>query len=176
MNRNLLIYLIIFLSLWCCSSYKTAGNYKYKLKNKILIGKIPLTAIANDSINFSWYNKRQAKYQVKDSLKQKIKLLLKDVTFDVFLGTWCSDTKLMFPKFTKILDSLAYDKTKVNYYALDKNKKGLTNKASQKNVKFVPTIIVYRGGIELNRIVEKHIVSTEADLLTILSNQGYKIN
>jgi len=42
-----------------------------------------------------------------------------------------------------------------------------------KNINFVPTIIVYRNTIEVNRIVEIPVESLEQDLLNILTKNTY---
>ena len=90
------------------------------------------------------------------------------------MGTWCPDTKQMLPKFVKILQHLNYDINNVNYYALNRKKLYINGTKPLNKVRYVPTIIIYKNKKELNRIVEYHVESVEADLLNILTSNTYK--
>ena len=151
-----------------------ATHFNYIKKDSVVIGKIPISLISKPNNGFDWFCKNYNKYNVKEDLISQLKPLTSNISIDVYLATWCGDTKRMLPKFIKILDHLGYNLNKVNYYALDKQKKGLKTINKKLKIRYVPTIIFYRNGKEINRIVEKHIESTEADMLNILTLNTYK--
>lgn len=81
-----------------------------------------------------------------------------DLSIEVYLATWCSDSRDHVPPFLKIvtvLDNIRKEKLNVNYYTVDRkpNKK---TKYYVKDLKVerVPTFIFYRNGKEIGRIIE----------------------
>lgn len=85
------------------------------------------------------------------------------------MGTWCSDSREQIPAFYKILDELNYPSDKVTLICVDRKKKGLSNEADGLNIELVPTIIFYRNGEEIGRIIETPQESLEKDLLGIIN-------
>lgn len=151
-----------------------SNTFNYMVKDSCIIGKIPISQLSHTDSGFDWFNKNYNRYKVKGDLISKLKPLIQSISIDVYLGTWCRDTKRMLPKFIKILEHTGYTINKVNYYALDKQKKGLTTINKKHNIVYVPTLIFYRNGKEINRIVENHVDSIEADMLNILTINTYK--
>lgn len=183
MKGKLICILILFiLSLYSCKISKPINKttsqknnqFNFVVEDGIVIGKIPITIIFESENNIKWFKKNYDRYNVKDSLANAVKPNLKDIQIDIYLGTWCGDTKRMFPKFIKILEFLNYDLKSINYYALDKNKKALIEIDTHLSITNVPTIIFYRNGKEINRIVENHVISVEADMLNILTVNNYR--
>lgn len=176
------LFILIFLVFTCfsCTSSKVSqsssqeNHFNFIIKENILVGKIPITYLLESDSSFIWFKENINKYKVKDSLALKIKPIISDIKMEVYLGTWCGDTKRMLPKFIKILDYVNYDLATVNFYALDHQKKGLNGIERKNNILYVPTIIFYRNGKEINRIVENHVKSVEADMLNILTNNNYR--
>lgn len=181
MKRKLIFtFVLITLIIYGCKISKSVnriskGNkhFNYVVKDDILIGKFPITYISESEKDFEWFKKNYNRYSVKDSLAKVIKTHLNNIKMDVYLGIWCGDTKRMLPKFIKILEFVDYNLESINFYALDKNKKGLTEIDKNLNITNVPTIIFYKNGKEINRIVENHVISVEADMLNILTVNNY---
>jgi thiol-disulfide isomerase/thioredoxin len=87
----------------------------------------------------------------------------------LFLGTWCGDSKREVPRFFKLMDQAGITESQVEIIALDRSKKdaeGLTEKWA---VKYVPTFIFIKDGVELGRIVETPKDSLEANIASILA-------
>ena len=76
------------------------------------------------------------------------------ISFLIFLGTWCEDSHYVVPRIMKILDAAAFPKDKITFVAVDRNKKDLTHLAETLHITNVPTIIAYKNGKELGRVVE----------------------
>lgn len=100
---------------------------------------------------------------------------------DVFLGTWCGDSREHITRLFAALDLTApralpftlriigVDRAK---HAPDASNIDLTD---GRNIRYVPTIIVSRAGNEVGRIVEHPTRSIEEDLRDLLlgTRQGY---
>ena len=99
-----------------------------------------------------------------------------DVT--VFLGTWCSDSMREVPRLWKALESLGSDDRAdglpfdVRYIGVDRDKKQPVGNTYGEDLRYVPTIIVRRGPLEVGRIVEEPLTSIEMDLAMLLNGEA----
>lgn len=140
------------------------------VKNKkMLIGYCTREAFQDTAFK-DWfdesYNSCQPDFEILDKLEGK----LDDISITIVMGTWCSDSREQVPSFYKILDEINYPSEKVKLICVDRKKKGLSNEADDLNIELVPTIIFYRNGEEIGRIIETPQESLEKDLLGIVSN------
>ena len=91
---------------------------------------------------------------------------LNDIEVDIYMGTWCWDSKIWVPRFVKTWDLLGLERGKLNFIALyditDRYKKGPNGEEKGKKIYRIPTFIFKRGGKEIGRIVE----SPKNNLLT----------
>ena len=93
---------------------------------------------------------------------------LKDIEVDIFLGTWCGDSKNYVPKFIHLWDTLGLERQALNlialYHTKEKYKQGPNAEEEGMDIHRVPTFIFKRNGIELARLVERPRTSLERDL------------
>jgi thiol-disulfide isomerase/thioredoxin len=166
------LYTLIFISLLfvSCKTTKAVSDGD----DSMLLGKITKTDLSNHLPYSTWFNDNYTNYKYDKNIIDSIKLNLKNVSFKIFLGTWCSDSKRQVPRFYRILNELDFDLKKVNLITLDKEKQSPNKEKKGFNIIRVPTIIVYKNNEEINRIVEVPIVSLEKDLLIILTSINYK--
>lgn len=95
---------------------------------------------------------------------------------DVFLGTWCGDSRQQITRLfvaLEIAESLAPLPFSLRYIAVDRTKHALEEGTQREltegqDIRFVPTIIVRREGVEVGRIVEHPTRSIEEDLRDLL--------
>ena len=134
----------------------------------LILGYCPASAM-NDSVFFNtWtseYNNYQPDFETLDSLEGK----LKEVTIKIVFRSTCSDSREQLPRLFKILNELNYDVNSITIIGVNREKQGLSNEAEGLEIEFVPTIILYKNGNEIGRIVETPVESLEKDLLKILS-------
>jgi tetratricopeptide (TPR) repeat protein len=127
-----------------------------------------------------WYDKNYNEYKVDSSVVPAIKPMLQNKTIEIFLGSWCGDSKREVPRMLKVLQAASFDTSNVKIIfvdnALSVYKQSPQHEDKGKSIHHVPTFIVYEGNKEMNRIVETPIVSLEKDLLSIISNKEYEPN
>lgn len=116
----------------------------------------------------SWFD---AEYQYTPNQKviDDIKNLQVDFEIKIILGTWCSDSQTQVPRFIKILDEINYNTTDLLLICLNRDKKVDNFPIYKYNIERVPTFIIYRGDVEIGRIIETPTQTLEQDLLDILS-------
>jgi len=71
-----------------------------------------------------------------------------------FMGTWCEDSHFIIPQLLALLDSAKFPTEKCSLIGVDRNKKTVGRLSEALNVTLVPTIIVFKNGKELGRVVE----------------------
>ena len=149
-------------------------------ENPMLLGKITKDSLMQNPYN-EWFNDGYRSYTTnRDVLAQLLKADTKDISINIFLGTWCSDSHREIPRFLKILDEMGMPSDKISMVAVS-NKSGAikqspTGEEKGINIFRAPTMIISKNGKEINRIVEFPVYSLENDLLTILSDCTYSPN
>jgi tetratricopeptide (TPR) repeat protein len=147
-----------------------------------LCGSFQIEELEKDTIFKQWFNKNYLDFKVSNKKRTWIKDL-KNVEVDVYLGTWCGDSKKWVPKFIKLWDEIGLNRNQLKFIALygfvdGKYKQGPNREEKNKDIHRVPTFIVKRNGKEIARIVESPNNDLETDLAQIAlgypSNPNYR--
>jgi len=124
-----------------------------------------------------WFDKSYNEYAVDSVTANQLQPLLENKTLEIFLGSWCGDSKREVPRMIKILQTASFDTAGLRLIFVDNSaatyKQSPQHEEREKNIHHVPTIIVYDKRKEVGRIVESPVVSLEKDLLAILQQQSY---
>ncbi len=166
MKSNTIIVIVIcsMLSVSCSKSYKWMTTDR---NEKILVGKIARKQISNDQ--FPWFKANYDSYNSASSTDiLYLKAYNKRVTFLVFGGTWCDDSQSLLPKFYRVLDEAQFPENAVTMYGVDRNKKSLKGETEKNLIMKVPTIIVYKDGREIGKVVESVMTTIEGDLKAMI--------
>lgn len=91
----------------------------------------------------------------------------------VLLGTWCSDSRREVPRFWRALDQVGgLVPFTVELIAVDRAKEEPVELLAGRDLRYVPTFIVHREGVEVGRIVESAPGGLEVDLLALLTGEA----
>ncbi len=124
-----------------------------------------------------WFNKNYAGYTVDSLTAGQLAPLLKDKTFELFMGTWCGDSKREIPRMLKILRYAGVQPAQIKLVMVDVHdsvyKQSPAHEEKGKGIFRVPDLLVYYHHKEMNRIVEHPVVSLESDLLRIARGEAY---
>lgn len=103
------------------------------------------------------------------SLREIQAMILKDISLEVFLGTWCEDSQLHVPT---LLNFLKGTEVPIKIIGVNREKECPFKPKECKSwdIEFVPTIKIFKSNAEIGRIVESPSQSLEKDLLEILKN------
>ena len=148
---------------FCYAQEKT--TYTNERGEVHLCGPFNINELEEDSLYASWYNKRYDEFEL-DETTYSWSSELKDVEVDIYIGTWCGDSKKWVPSFLKVWGQLGLDRKKLGYTALydtdERYKQGPNGEEKGMQIHRVPTFIFKRNGKEIARIVE----TPQNDLLT----------
>jgi thiol-disulfide isomerase/thioredoxin len=104
--------------------------------------------------SFKWYLENKNGYTPNADAVEGLKKNKDSIHLIAFMGTWCSDSHTIIPKFYSLLDLAGFPQEKVTLLGVDRKKTTYSDLTGALNVKNVPTIIVMKNGKEVGRVVE----------------------
>ncbi|MCB0398616.1 MAG: thioredoxin family protein [Winogradskyella sp.] len=144
-----------------------------------LLGKIDKVGLEGDNYK-SWFTKNYDDYKPNSEIITTIASELKNYTITLFMGTWCGDSKMEVPRLYKVLDACDFPTDQLTVIAVSREpnmyKQSPEREEKGLNIHRVPTIIFYKNGKEVNRIVEHPVKTFEEDIRNIITVNNYKSN
>jgi thiol-disulfide isomerase/thioredoxin len=121
-------------------------------EQKMLLGVIEKANINADTA-FKWYADSY-KFYTPEAATLAVFKQNSNLQFVLFGGTWCEDTQNILPKFFKLQEQAGIADANITFFAVDRNKKTYGHLAEALGITNVPTILVYKDGKEIGRVVE----------------------
>ena len=166
MKNIILILCVLLLSIEC----KETDNkliIDEKTGKSMLVGQTDRSAFELPDFN-EWYSTQYIGYEPDEFIVGQIKELSDSIEIQIFMGTWCIDSRREVPRFLKIMDQSEFEQDKLQIINVNRKKVSPAHEEKNKNIDFVPTFIIIKNGNEIGRIVEYPIISLENDLMSIL--------
>lgn len=140
-------------------------------------GNITLADFKSGS-NKAWFERGYNAYSPDQELVNALNKAMEahDYHLDVYMGTWCGDSRREVPRLYKLLEMIDFDLDKLSVVAVNRSKQVPNVSpeiANQLNIHHVPTIIFYENGKETERFVESSKESLVKDLTKIASGEMY---
>lgn len=104
--------------------------------------------------SFNWYTPTYKNYKARPDALENIRKQKDSIEIVAFMGTWCEDSHFIIPQLIALLDSAQFPREKFSLIGVDRNKKTVGRLSEALNVTLVPTILIFRSGKEIGRIVE----------------------
>ncbi len=117
---------------------------------------------------FHWFRERHDSYKPDQVAVAKIASQASSLSFVVFGGTWCSDTRDLLPAFYQVMEQAHVAESHITLHLVDRTKKAADGSTDTYAITNVPTFVVLRDGMPVGQVVEsvkKNIESDIADLL-----------
>tara|TARA_R110002051_G_scaffold149010_2_gene221543 strand:+ start:426 stop:905 length:480 start_codon:yes stop_codon:yes gene_type:complete len=143
------------------------------LKSQLIIKLGVLEPIEKNILyNQNWFYPKYERYEANASVLSTINTKLVNCKIDIFMGTWCHDTKDNLPNFLKLFDVLNIPKENITIYNIDKTKKRPRKYIKKFSIEYLPTVIFSDDKGELGRIVEYPYETIEKDILKIFTENN----
>jgi len=136
----------------------------------ILVGLCSREGLVNFSPFKAHYDDEYFQYEPEPRVIEDLKSLLTSLEVTIVLGTWCGDSLREVPRLLKVLDLLEIPQNDITIIAVDQSKSIPEETIEELQIEKVPTIIIYKDGLEIGRIVETPIETFEKDILYLLTN------
>lgn len=95
------------------------------------------------------------------------------VKVEIYYGHWCPDSVNNVPKFLKTIELAANPAFELEFWSLEKIKKGeKRGPVNNRQLKAIPTFVVFIEGKEAGEIIENPTATIEEDLVNILSGNA----
>jgi thiol-disulfide isomerase/thioredoxin len=139
-----------------------------KSGNPMLMGICSREAFLSSDFS-DWFSKEYSDYSTNGDVLSSISKNFNDYKILIVMGTWCGDSRREIPRLYKILDEIQFPDSNLFLVAVNRKKQGLFNEAEGLDIQLVPTIIFYKNGGEIGRIIETPVKSLEEDIKDILT-------
>jgi tetratricopeptide (TPR) repeat protein len=150
-------------------------TYTNKKGDTHLWGKTTIESFSSGDYT-EWYEKNSKDY--KTSISDEDASLLNDLEVEIYVGTWCGDTKFLVPKFIETWKQLGLNPDQLSITALHNEgsnyKQGPLKETVDKNIHRVPTLVFSRSNKEIGRIVERTVHDLDTDMMLIAKGDPYK--
>ena len=176
---------IIFISLLSCHPKLTPQNTVMNQEmmdshgNSMLLGQCSKERLQEKPYD-AWFNKNYADYKIDTVSAEILKDKLRGKKIELFMGTWCGDSRREVPRMFKILDYCGVKQKNIELVMLDSRdslyKQSPTHEERGLHIHRVPDLIIFEKDKEMGRIVESPVVSLEKDMLSIIHEEGYVPN
>ncbi len=127
-----------------------------------------------------WYDSAFNAYQPSLEQVLVLKEKLSNTEVEIFLGTWCGDSKREVPRLLKTLISSGVDTSNIHLIMVHHEgaayKQSPQHEEKGKNIFRVPTAIIYQNKKEIGRVIELPVESWEKDLVKLATKQPYTPN
>jgi len=120
---------------------------------KILKGFMTQQDLSQDPA-FPWYGEGHKTYVPEPGALASFKAAKDSIHILAFGGTWCDDTKALFPKFFALTDAAGITPSHITILGVDRSKKTVHGLSEAFALVNVPTFIVLKNGKEVGRVVE----------------------
>ena len=159
MIRSAKFISLFFLLTGCAPNFDTLEG-EYVFNDPYYYGIINQDILKNHQ-NYKWFDIQYNQYN--PNIEKLSKTNLEDIDIAIFMGTWCHDSKREVPRVIKLFNLLALENGRIKIVALNKQKKGYFKNYKSFNIKRTPTIIFFKNGKEIGRIIERPSLSIEED-------------
>ena len=119
--------------------------------------------------NFPDWQVEVASYVPNLEVVEKLQSIPSEIKIEIFLGTWCPDTKRNVSAYFKIMDMVDNSLFMTTYIGVPRDNDSRKPFIEGKNIIKVPTFIVFIDNQEKGRIIENPVKSLEEDLLDIIN-------
>ncbi len=164
----MLAIILVFVAVNVTAQERNQVVFDSAANQNILIGKCDWDAFQQDDFS-EWFNNAYDNYDPNERMLERLtkKLKGRDLSFKVYQGSWCPDSRRELPRLKKITDGLKSD-VYTEIISLNRAKRLNNNALPEDDIEFVPTIVIYLDGVEVGRIVEAPDYSLEADIVNYL--------
>ena len=163
--KTILLLVLCTIFTFTTSYSQDINFYKNAKGDTHICGEFPLDYLERDSNYKILFNKYYNELKLPKK-RLRLKSKLKNTTVDIYLGTWCGDSKKWVPQFIRLWDELGLKRSQLRLIGLyndEKRYKTAPNGEEQgKQIHRVPAFIFKSKNLEYARIVE----SPKNDLVT----------
>jgi len=165
--KFLFFFLVLILITGCIPYSKHNSKKVFRDGVNMLYGEITPEDLFSE---YPAWREDYMRYEPDSTVISGLSVTHPDLKIEVFMGTWCSDSRREIPRFFKIIDvSNCVNGDRIKMWAVDRDKSLDSGLTAERNIESVSTFIFYRNEKEIGRIIEQpEHENIETDILSII--------
>jgi thiol-disulfide isomerase/thioredoxin len=165
--KSTLFAVLLTFMIGCISHTKLDSKKVFKDGVNMLYGQISRDELFSE---YPAWQENYVNYIPDSTIITSLSTPHPDLKIEIFLGTWCSDSRREVPRFIKIVDESKFvQNNQLKIWAVDRNKSLDSSLTDERDIINVATFILFRNDKEIGRIIEQpENENIESDLLTII--------
>lgn len=120
---------------------------------KSLVGVLSKEVLSNES-SFTWFPENYKAYQPHAGGLATLKSYRDSIQLLAFMGTWCEDSHFIIPRFFALAEQAGVDPSRIVLIGVNRKKETWGDLTKPLGIVNVPTLIIFRNGKEIGRVVE----------------------
>lgn len=160
--------LAVLLAWTVAATGQQTNTYQNKHGQTHLCGPFVLNDLQQEPFS-GWYQENHDAFELSPKATEWAENL-RGTEVDIYIGTWCGDSKRWMPRFVSLWEQLGLDTSQLHFIALyngERYKQGPNHEEAGKFIHRVPTFIFKQEGKEYARIVESPQNDLETDVAQI---------
>jgi hypothetical protein len=178
--NTITIFFILFSIVSCSATHNmtTKTNHSAitdRYGNAMLWGEYAPSALQQSPYN-TWFSTQYGNYKPDTAVLKSMDM--QKMKMDIFLGTWCGDSKREVPRMLKALEATDMPKENIRLLMVSNRdsvyKQTPGNESADAGIFRVPTFVIYgNDGHEAGRIIESPVATLEKDMVAIVQGNAY---
>lgn len=151
--KSLILVLALSVALcngWAQTRYETLSE---RPNEKSIVGFLTKDVLLGEPFA-NWYQENYAAYQAHKQGLSSLTHYRDSIQILAFMGTWCDDSHFVIPRFYAMASQAGLDEKRIVLIGVNRKKESWGDLTKTFNIINVPTLIVFREGKEIGRVVE----------------------
>jgi len=171
--------------IYLCISYRSFAQKDINKKvvtadgDTILLGHCKFSALQEEPFS-KWFVYNADTTHIDTASANRLKKILKHTKLEIFMGTWCGDSRREVPQLYKLLKYIHYPEKNIRLILVNNStehyKQSPQHEESGKNIFRVPCVLVYKKDSVIGRVIEFPKESWAKDLYKIAKGEEYTPN
>jgi thiol-disulfide isomerase/thioredoxin len=129
-----------------------------------LLGSVSATEVLGHDVFLAGYKDTKISAEEMETFGA----IVGDIKLQVLFGTWCHDSQREVPQIIRLAEEVANPNISLSLMAVSRDKSSPADAVARYQLKYTPTIIVFKSGKEVGRIIEKPEKNWASDIATML--------
>ncbi|MFM7510242.1 MAG: thioredoxin family protein [Bacteroidota bacterium] len=151
--KKIIFFLATLLVVYTCDAQNRFETLVERPNEKSLVGVLS-KEVLNSETTFTWFAENYKAYQPHTGGLATLKNYRDSLQLLAFMGTWCEDSHFIIPRFFSMAETAGIDPQRIVLIGVNRKKETWGDLTKTMGIVNVPTILVFRNGKEIGRVIE----------------------
>jgi len=151
--KKIVFFLSTLLVVYTSNAQNRFESLVERANEKSYIGVLS-KELLNSETTFTWFGENYKAYQPHTGGLATLKNYRDSIQLLAFMGTWCEDSHFIIPRFFAMAEQAGIDPQRIVLIGVNRKKETWGDLTKTMDIVNVPTILVFRNGKEIGRVIE----------------------